>query len=359
MREPVPFTYTTNGDVMICADGPEVLVYSGQDGSPRWKLFTEDVVVGVGQARGEIAAVGAAGTVWFFRALDGRLERTLPLEAEATGIAVADSGAIGVITSEGVHVIPAGGGPHLVSAPGAVAAAFGPGGTSLGIGTGEGVFRAVDPSSGGAWGELDLGAPIGGVAWSARGFWVVTSGKRWVLISGDGQTLAGELPALQAAGGPVAVSLDGLFAAAIDGLNQVHIAELFSNQPAGSLTYRRAVGGLAFGPDAMLGLGLDDGDAMRIDLHTQHNIRTEPHQGRGRNAWNVDVKIDGAVLRGAAASAQVSGASIAEYTGFKPDEPTPWWKIGAGLGGGCLVLFAGTSLLMFLTTWALWMRGLL
>jgi hypothetical protein len=54
----------------------------------------------------------------------------------------------------------------------------------------------------------------------------------------------------------------------------------------------------------------------------------------------------------------VNGAEIAEYTGFKPPEPTPWWKLGLGLAGGCFVLLLGTFLLMALTSWALWMRGL-
>jgi hypothetical protein len=359
VREPVPFLFSADGDVLICGDGPELLVYSAVDGSPRWKLFGDDVVVGLAQAANEVVAVDAAGNLQFYRALDGRLDRTVALGVAALGLAGSDSGAVGVITSAGVHVLPRGGAPRLVSAPGATAAAFGPGGGSLGVGTSDGRFIAIDPASGGAWGEIALGGPVGGVAWSARGHWVVTAGARWLLVSGDGSSVVAELSALEAAGGPVAVSSDGLIAATVVGLNEVHVAELYTNAAAGSLTFRRAVGDLSFGPGAQLGIGLDDGDGMCMELHSQNTVRTEPHPGRGRNAWNMDAQLDGGMLRGALANATVAGASIAVYTGPKPPEPTPWWKVALGVGGGCMVLIGGTMLLLMVTSWALYMRGLI
>ena len=41
-----PYALDSNGLLHACCDGPELLTYEG-NGSPRWKQFCDDIIVGV------------------------------------------------------------------------------------------------------------------------------------------------------------------------------------------------------------------------------------------------------------------------------------------------------------------------
>jgi len=310
----VPISFDSGGVVAI-ADGPELLVYQSSDGSPIWKEFCDGILVDVAVAGGRLVSLDSEGTVTWWRLADGLREDSASVGGGATGLAVAGEGQVAVVTPHGLSVI--GGAP--LSLPQVSAAAFGPGAGSVGIGTHTGVFTAIDPATGAAWGSVDLGAPVTGVAWSQQGTWVVTSGNRVVVIRGDG---AEQVASIQGPGPLVAISCseNGLLAAAVCGAHQVACFELHTHRAIGSIDLKREIAGVDFGSAAMLAIGIDDGDASLIDLFTGKVGRTEPQPGRGRNTWAVKVGVDQAAVRGAAALSKAGGVPIAKYIPIPEDE---------------------------------------
>ena len=312
-------SFAAQGAVAV-ADGPEILVYQSGDGAPLWKQFCDGILVGVAVVGPRVITLDSEGMVTFRRLQDGQTEDTGTMSAGATQLLVSPKGAVGAVTPDGITVFGGAG----VSMPQVSAAAFGPGATSIGIGTRTGIFSAVDPQSGAAWGSVDLGAPVTGVTWSSAGQWVVSSGRRIAVIQGDGSAL---LASMDAPGdlGPVACSDNGLLVAALCGSLQVACFELHGNRSIGTIDLKRDIAGVDFGSAAMLAIGVDDGDASLVDLFTGKVGRTEPHPGRGRNTWAVQVHVDRAAVRGAAALSKAGGTPIAEYVPIPEDDE-----------GGCL-----------------------
>lgn len=339
MSEPAPFASSPDGALLICGDGPELLVYHGS-GQPAWKAFCDGVLVGCGASRDAVVTLDADGKLTWFRSLDGTQLEEAASVGEPADLSVAGDGRVAVAGPDGVALVLRGGEPHLLPIPGASCVAFGPDGNSLGVGTSAGVLQAMDPASGAAWGQVELGVPVTGVAWSALGVWVVTAGNALFVVSGDGTTIVARVDAE----GPltqVTVADHGVLAAARLGHNQVAVFELNSNRRVGQIDLRRRIGGLGFGVGGRIGIGLDDGDASVVDLQAGGGLRTEPHQGRGRNNWNLDVRVDTAAIRGALARNRAGGTAIAAYTGWRPEDEQEGgrWKtcLGAALGCGFLL----------------------
>jgi hypothetical protein len=308
------------GGVVAIADGPEILVYQAGDGSPLWKQFCDGVLVGVAVVGPRVVTLDSEGNLTFWRLQDGQSEDSGTMSPGATQLLVSPEGAVGAVTPDGLDVFRGAG----VSMPQVSAAAFGPESKSVGIGTHTGVFSVVDPQSGAAWGSVDLGAPVTGVAWSSAGQWVVSSGQRIAVIQGDGTAL---VVSIDAPGelGPVACSANGLLVAALCGPSQVACFELHGHRPIGTIDLKREIEGVDFGSAAMLAIGVDDGDVSLVDLYTSKVGRTEPHPGRGRNTWAVQVQVDRAAVRGAAALSKAGGIPIAEFVPIPDDDE-----------GGCL-----------------------
>ena len=332
--ERAPVHISSDAATLACVDGPELLVYEGR-GAPRWKHFCGELLVDVRAIRDEVVAVDATGQLTRFRPADGRileqvqLDGALSLDLSADGLAVVRSEA-------SVQLVERGGANRTLPHAGATAVALGPDRGSLGIGFSDGTFRAVDAQTGTAWGEVQLPGPVDAITWSAQGWWLVAAGPQLCAVSGEGTEVVGTV-GLQTRVYELAVSADGLIAAAAQGHNQVALAELFTWQPVGSLEFRRSVGGVCFGPGGTLVIGLDDGDATLLEVFTAGSTRTEPHPGRGRNVWNYDNRVDHERLRGAVALARAGTEPIARYVG-PPVERNTWL--------GCLAAVVGTFVLI-------------
>lgn len=342
MQEPAPFGISLDGALLICGDGPELLVYHS-NGEPHWKVFCEGLLVGVGAVGDAVVAVDVDGRITWWRTLDGRSLDGSEVEGGARQLALAPERAA-VLTGEGVAVLGRGGVPVVIRDRDASAISFGPDANSLGIGTAKGTFRAVEPATGTAWGEVVLGAPVTGVAWSTRGFWVVTSGHALCIVSGDGTEVLARVDDQEGPLSAPTTSADGILAAAVIGHSQIAVYELHTHRRVGNIDFRRRIGGISFGAGGQLGIGLDDGDASVVDLHAGGSLRTEPHPGRGRNNWNLENKVDSAAVRGAMAMSKAGGAAIAAYTGWRPEddkEEEGWLRTCMGAGCGCATLLFG------------------
>jgi len=296
--------------VYISLDGPEVLVYSGNDDGPLWKYFCEDVAIGVGVTNEEVYVLEATGRLVKMRLVNGELLDSEELSIYPTGLLISDDEYIAVIGNENLFVRPPGGEPMAVAISGVSALAFGPTGGSLGLGTDTGHFCAVDTATGGAWGSVELGGPITGVSWSAQQYWLVTTGHEVHTISGDG----GQVMETMDIGVPIngiACSLDGSVVAVVTEETHIRVFEWLNKSQAGTIWFQREVQTIEFGPSSWLGIGHDDGDGNRVDLFTGQMTRTQAHEGRGQTAWPMQVEINSALLRGSSTSIRAGSAPLA------------------------------------------------
>ena len=320
-----------NAGLIAIADGPELLVYQEGDGAPVWKQFCDGILIGIAITGQRLITLDSEGQVTWWRLMDGQREDTADMGTGVSQLVVSPDGAVAAVTPNGIQVA---GGPAL-SLPQVSAAAYGPNGGSIGVGTHTGTFSAIDPTSGAAWGSVELGAAISGVGWSAQGNWVVAAANRIAVVSGDGAEVLASIAAPDAVR-QVAVSENGLLVASICGTMQVAAFELHGNRAIGTVDLKREIEGVGFGSAAMLAIGVDDGDVSLIDLFTGKVGRTEPHPGRGRNTWAVHVNIDRAAVRGAVALNKAGGDPIAKYVPIPDDDD----KGGCFLGCGAAFLIS-------------------
>lgn len=347
-RDATTFALARDGKRIAVGDGPELLVYQ-QNGQPVWKHFCEGILVGLGFAGEHLGTVDADGRVVFYRAADGlRIEEVL-IQGPVLGVFTSPDGAFGVVTRGGPVVVAANGQHGGYPVLDLECAAFGPDRGSLGLGTRSGSFISMDGNTGAPWGTLDLGAPIVSIAWCAQGYWLVLVERVLFRIDGSGTQILGRKD-LDGPASQVTCTSDGAIAAVLVHGEppevRVAILELVGHVHAGDVLFRRPVGGIAFGPVALLGVGLDDGDASTIDLITRANLRTEPHPGRGRNNWNLDMKFEAGPLRGAVTTLRAGGQAIATYQG-PPDEAE---SDGGGGNAGCKIAIVLAILLFFALT---------
>ncbi len=335
MQDTAPFSQSPDGGTLVCGDGPELLVYDALDGRPRWKAFCDGILVAVGASNTEVITLDTEGTFTRWRGADGAKQDSFEVPG-GQSISVFSDGMVLVRTPESLLVAGRTGVVGQIPYASASAAVFGPNTQSIGVGYEDGTFRAVDATSGVTWGEVKIDGGVRSVAWSARGNWVVAGGSGLTVVSGDGKSALGSIGGVQAPLHHLSVAEEGAIAAAVMGHNQVALFDLVTYRAAGTVDFRRAVGGVGFGSAGQLGVGLDDGDAARIDVFSGKSHRTEPHQGRGRNSFNLDNNLNADVLRGATATSKAGGAPIAKYVGA-PEEGGYLWT--------CLGIFVATNLL--------------
>ncbi|MEQ1567613.1 MAG: hypothetical protein ABMA64_18365 [Myxococcota bacterium] len=364
MSEAAPFAFAPDGGVFAAGDGPELLVWKA-DGAPLWKVFTDGLLVALAMTVEEVITLDADGRVGRYRRADGEYIDGFELGDRPFDLRAAPTGLLGVATARGVVFVDASGQRREIAHPGLTAFAFGPDGASVGLGTGSGTFTAVELASGAAWGAVALPGPIGAVGWSALGTWVVGAGASLHRVKGDGGAVTRSLPPADAPITAVAVSSNGLVAAAVAG-DHVELYELAGDKPLGAFVLRRVIGGVAFGNGHRLGIGLDDGDASVVDVATTDSVRTEPHPGRGRNTWRVESKVDLMAVRGALATMMAGGQPIARYVpppqSAEPESRTMGCLGGcAGVVGVVLVLAvfcAGIGLVVyFARMYGVWVPG--
>ncbi len=319
-------------------------MYRG-DGQPAWKAFCEGVIVAVGFTVTSVVAAESDGGVVEWRIADGRQDdRARGSMPQAC--AVSDGGLVAKLLSEGgLEFLAPGRPPRVVPSAAATVLAFGPGGGSVVVAAEDGTIRAVESETGSVWGELSTGAPVRGAAWVSSGHWLVANPRRLLGVAGDCSEVLFEIsiPDECAVLGELAVSRDGLVVASVMGANQVAVFELHTHRFIGTIDFRRPVGGVAFGGGSQLAISLDDGDLSLVDLGTGASARSEPHPGRGRTSWNLDVRVDLGAIRGARVKVQAGDAAIAAYTGWRPDDEDEgsWVQTCLGLATGCGCLSFG------------------
>lgn len=339
MQDVYSFALSADGQQLAVGDGPELLVYR-YDGEPVYKQFCDGILVGVGFCGPHLATADSEGRVLFLRALDGHRVEEIQLEGNPLGVFTSPDGALGVITVNGPVLVESNGQVVPYPLQDLAVAAFGPDRTSLGLGTHTGYFVAMDGMSGAAWGQIELGEPVRAVSWNHQGFWMVLVGRVLLRIDGGATTILGRD---DLDGEPIglAVSSDGALAALLHPGGRVELRELNTHTSVGEIVFRREVHGVDFGRSAQLGFGLDDGDASLVDLITRNTLRTEPHPGRGRNNWNVDLDYDAARVRAAVTLLRSGGQGPEQQ--FAPDD------IRGGRRGcwgiGCMVM----NVLLFAT----------
>lgn len=338
-----PFAYPASGNVMVLGDGPELLVYSGANDQGIWKLMADDIIMGVGVSGDTVLSIDGAGVIASYRAIDGVENYRFETGVSPMSMEVSPDGVVCVVTASSMVLVSAGVEPVTVPWSSPRQVAWGPGSASLGVGGADGTFAAVDPVSHGAWGSVNLGAPVTGVVWVATGVWAVAHGQQISLVKGDGTEVLRTL-ALAAPVGGVAVSLDGAVLAAVVGDNRVAVYELQSDGFAGEVSYQRPVAAVRFGPGHWLAIAFDQGDANRLDVVGGTMTRTQAHPGRAQNAWPMNASVSHSKLRGAVANVAAGGAAIALRNQVKPVKKKGSWRpyaITFVLGSLFLLVFIG------------------
>ena len=347
------FSYSSDGSVLVCSDGPELFAYYGGDGSPAWSVFLERPLVDLAIVGQEVLGLDDRGTLTSWNAQDGGVAWTSELGQTTGRLAVSPSRSIAVSDGAALRVFRGDGSTAVLEAGGVTA--FGWCGEEVLIGTSRGT---VEAQAGSGWKVLGaLTGPVRELCAAGPGRWAA---------GGDGDiavgALAGEATAFVAkvAGCQhLTVSQDGGVMAVHTGSGNVSILDGYRGDLAGHVRVKRPVAGVTFGPERLLGVGLDDGDASQVDMGSSEVTHTIAHPGRAKSAWHVTVQLQGAVLRGAKAMHVTKGASVATYTGVRPEEEKPsrfrWWM---GLLGLLLLIGVGGTVMLVVSAVVLWMRGL-
>lgn len=294
------FAYHPRGEVLVLADGPELLVYNGEDESPRWQRSCAGTLLALGIAGDQIVSLTLEGrlTLW---PLDGAGPLTeLDLGDDPRALAVAADGTSAAALAGEVAIVARDGARRALPIAGATALAWSGDGARVAAGGDDGRLRIAPAAAddGAAPAESpELGAPIRSVAWNPAGFWIATAGEQVFRVDADG----GAATRLTGAGGmepdAVACSPDGALVGLRLDARTVVVMALPSKDTVATLEYLdREVVGLAFGPAPWLGVALDRGDGNKINLRTQAVHRTDPHPGRERTRWLISASIDPATL---------------------------------------------------------------
>jgi len=345
MHDVAPYAYSKSGNLIVLADGPELLVYSAANDQGLWKTMAEDILLGVGATEEQVLSLDASGRITAYRPVDGQQLFQVETQTSPLTMEVSPDGHCAILEASALCIVRPGVDPLRLAWETPRQVAWGPDSASLGIGGADGTFAAVDPGSGGAWGSQQLGSPITGVCFRPDGTWAVAHGQQISFVSGDGTEITSVLPVAGAAG-EVAISDDGSILAVVVDKQRVQVFELHGNAPVGDITFQRDVSHLRFGPKLWLGFGFDDGDANRLDVATGTITRTQAHPGRAQNAWAMNASVNHALVRGAIANVASSGAAIAAKGAVKADKavtkkkrnPAVYWTIGIV---GALMVFIG------------------
>jgi hypothetical protein len=296
---------------VVCSDGKELLAYAPTDEAPLWKKALSAPVAAVALVGDHVLAIDARGALVRLAADTGVEESKETFVGEPRAIA-AGAGAVFAVALEDSVVVVDGDARVTLPIAGAQALAFSA--KLLAVGTEAGKLRVVDGEATVA--EADLGGAVRGVVRHPGGFWLATAKDTLFRVTDDGEAT----PFLRASGrapSAVACSKDGALVAVQTAGGQVTVLAYPSKETLLSATYpERTAVGVALTADArFLWIGIDKGDANKVDLDEHDIYRTDPHPGRARAAWVLKVQIDKGVR--ARAKAQPAGAAKAKA----PAEP--------------------------------------
>jgi WD40 repeat protein len=304
MAQLPPVAYGTDGIHLVTADGPLVLVHDGESEGPLYTHQMQSTVVALSAKAGRVVAFDESGRIDVLED-KGTVTKSYDLGAAATA---------GAASTMRVAVV----GPDKsalfrgevrvdLEVSGGSCVAFSNDGARLAVGTTEGSLHVFDAISGKRVSTAELPGPAYGLAFSKRHDFVVTTTGGLGKLSPDGTKVTPLCGTGEFGVGAVAVSEDGLFAAARVDDGRVILFQVAANRPVGMITYERETGGVAFGPKGWLAVALDKGDGNKINLDTGAVHRTDPHPGRPRNSWVLaaDVQTDRvAEARGGGASSR-------------------------------------------------------
>jgi hypothetical protein len=353
VNEIVPYAYAATGQVIVLADGPELLVYSGANDQGMWKVMCTDILMGVGYTKTHVHAIDGAGLLCTYRLIDGLEQGRIETGASPWGLVVSELGADAIITAGSLVLVRPGGAAETFPLASPRCAAFGAGGSRLAVGGAGGALSVIDVATGAVVGAGAFPAAIKGVAWRATGQWVVGHGNQLDFV--DPESLAVQKSVLVDA--PIvrfAISEDGAIAAVQVAESLVRLFELASDTTVGEVEFQRPLFGLAFGPATWLGFGFDDGDANRLDVLTGKMTRTQAHPGRAQNAWAMNVRVNHAQVRGVVVGMAAGGSAIARHNVPKIPKKRKkwfWWVVGGAIAfvllTGCCGLAGGLGLFAY------------
>jgi len=330
MNEIVPFAYAQSGQVVVLADGPELLVYSGANDQGMWKVMATDIFMGVGYTKDQVYAVDGSGRLSLYRLIDGHEQGRVDTDASPWGLVVDPDGDCALLGAGSVVLVPRGKAPIKVELASPRQAAFRPGGGQIAVGGADGGVTIVDAATGEVVASTALAGPIVGVRWRSTGQWAVAHGAQIDLL--DPETLEPQKTlTIDAPIRRFSLSADGSLCAVqvADGL--VRLYELASDLSIGEVEFQRTLYGMEFGPGTWLAFGFDDGDANRLDVMTGKMTRTQAHIGRGQNAWAMNVRVNHAAVRGVVVGMAAGGQQIAKHNIPKiPKKRKSWFWYAVG-----------------------------
>lgn len=288
------FAYDPGGRVFAIACGSELLVHDGDTEGPLWRHDLGEELAGVDLSGDEIVALLRSGSIVRYAIKDGRELGRTALPRPAHALACGAGGWIAAAHEVGVSLIRRGDfAVTTLDHDGVTALGFSGDATKLLLGTQEGsLVELTRPERGGDARTSRAEASISAIAWSAKGAWLVAAGDRVLRLQPGAETPAHVTRAGGQSITDVAVSLDGRRFAMQIGDQLVAVLDDPPSDTVAQLRYpeRRACG-IRFGPGTWLGVGLDSGDANKLDYVGGGVHRSDTHPGRDHHSWHVAVSL--------------------------------------------------------------------
>jgi PQQ-like domain len=311
-------SFAYGASAVVTSDGKELLVYDPSDEAPRWKKTLETDIAHVALDGARVLALDVAGNLTSFDASDGTEVDRVGLAAAPLAFA-AWGGARAVAFAKEIVVLRDDA-TRLIAIENAHAVAFD--GAKVAVGTEDGELIVVDESDTRTTEANIGGAAVRGICRHPKGFWLVCAGDKVFRVDDNGETevvtrASGKAPSV------ISCSNDGrMIGIVLDARTAVAIAYP-SRDTILSVTYPdRAPRRIDFVPGGrFVWVGLDLGDANKIDLDNEDVYRTDPHPGRPRNTWLINVGVERRARRGGDIPGPRSGAP--SVPAMKSEEPPP------------------------------------
>ncbi len=317
--------YGPEANVILVADGAELLAYDAQTEAPKWHVTFPEPLLSVFFAHPQALPASGGGSPWreaaathvaivldaegSFHAVDLSLGKQLgtvgPFGKPRAAASNVATGALAMAVDDNVLVWRNG---QLVDTPlpRVSALAFSADGQTLAVGTAGGdvimlSLHGANHSTSPA--ELQPAAPadslvrtfeahgVGPVADLVphpSGTWLAAGANGVFAVTAKGTSCLEKLPS-----GALRARFDG--AGARLAVQRTERAIVVYAWPALSVVARieyteRPVRGLSFGPESWLGVGLDHGDGNKIDVVTSATHRTDTAPGRTHRSWTLYVE---------------------------------------------------------------------
>ncbi len=305
-----PFASNDNGTLLVCGDGPELMVYTGPEPKPMWQHFCNDLIAFVGVVSGDVLCVETSGA-WSLRdAGQGRSLREGQIDGPISGLVFAGGPTWGYFNEHGIHRVESSA-RTLVDEPNIVQACLDGSGNLLCVGRTGGEIAIVEATHGEVMGRLEVGAEIASVGWSALGYWIVLTSSELMLTDATATQIVAKMTLPNGAVTSMSCSKDGSIVALASAAQTIELITLDDQVCAGTVTFERDLGPVVMLTGKRLAVGLDDGEVTVVEWMTQKVLNSHAHHGRTKTLWKVQPKVNVAALRGAMARAQTGGGPIA------------------------------------------------